>query len=253
MEALTCPDLPSAPAVASVRPPRNRQGRLLHGYLHKTSNSLCGIKGYASLIASGPARDAQASRWARRILAEVERLEMVYRSVQEMAFPPDRRAGVRGELGAVVARAVAEVRRQHDHLVVAWREDVSANLLLPEHDLEVALVEILRNSAESRPAGGSARVRVRLTCGCGRDGRLILQAADDGPGMSRELVARAADPFVTTKEGHLGIGLARVDTIMDLNGLGWSLQGRPGEGTQVVLEVGRSDDAGRSRLRGKGE
>jgi signal transduction histidine kinase len=256
MTTASCCDLlaPDAPADGSLAAPlRSPQGRLLHGYLHKTSNSLCGIKGYASLIAASLTRDPEAARWARRILAEVERLEEVYRSVQDMAFPCGHPPSGRGELPAVVARAVGRARQDHPQLVVVWREDMRARLLLPEHDLEVALTELLRNSAESRAPAGAARVRVRLTCGPAGKDRLALTVADDGPGMEPSLLSRAAHPFVTTKEGHLGIGLARVDTIMDLYGLGWSLDSRPAGGTRVVLEVGRAVRGARRLPRGKGK
>jgi signal transduction histidine kinase len=57
--------------------------------------------------------------------------------------------------------------------------------------------------------------------------------------MPPELLAQAIDPFVTTREGRLGIGLARVDTIMDMHGLGWGLRSVPQQGTTVSLEVAR--------------
>ena len=63
--------------------------------------------------------------------------------------------------------------------------------------------------------------------------------SDDGPGMPPELLTQVIDPFVSTRDGHLGIGLARVDTIMDMHGLGWGLRSVPGQGTTVTLDVAR--------------
>ena len=65
----------------------------------------------------------------------------------------------------------------------------------------------------------------------------MLFRSDDGPGMALDLLAQAIDPFVTTRDGQLGIGLARVDTILDMYGLGWGLRSAPGLGTTVTLEV----------------
>ncbi len=59
--------------------------KLLNGYLHKTSNSLCGIKGYASLIAEPETSIEQAMQWARKIVNEVERMEAIYHSVGILA------------------------------------------------------------------------------------------------------------------------------------------------------------------------
>jgi len=211
-----------------------RQGRLMRGYLHKTSNNLCGIKGYASLIAAGGA-DRQVAQWARQILAEVELMERIYRSVQDMAFaqpavPPG------GDLAAVVTAAVNSARTRCRALTVRVLGSSGAPLLLPARDLQLALEELLTNAAEAAPDGA----RVTISTLAGRRGRLQLQVADDGPGLPPAILAHAADPFVTTKPGRLGIGLARVDTLMDMYALPWSLANRPGGGALVVLEVARA-------------
>ncbi len=211
-----------------------RQGRLMRGYLHKTSNNLCGIKGYASLIAAGGA-DRQVAQWARQILAEVELMERIYRSVQDMAFaqaavPPG------GDLAAAVTAAVGAARSRCPALTVRVLGGSPAPLLLPARDLQLALEELLTNAAEASPAGA----RVTISTVSGRPGRLQLQVADDGPGLPPALLAQAADPFVTTKPGRLGIGLARVDTLMDMYALPWSLANRAGGGALVVLEVARA-------------
>ena len=48
------------------------------------------------------------------------------------------------------------------------------------------------------------------------------------------------NPFITTKEGHHGVGLTRVDTLMNMYGLGWSLESEEDLGTRVLLEVGEA-------------
>jgi signal transduction histidine kinase len=209
------------------------RGRLLSGYLHKTSNSLCGIKGYASMIARGPAAAARPEAWARKIIAEVEKLETIYRSIQEMAFPQLAEPGD-ANLDHVLRQALADGARRHPNLRLTSAPPIPGRLLLPERDLELIVAEVLANSAESR---GEA-VEVRVESGEAAGGRCWVSLADDGPGMAAELLMQAPDPFVTTRNGHLGIGLARVDTIMDIYGLGWGLRSAPGAGTVVTLEIG---------------
>lgn len=233
-----------AASTAEIRLPagmrRDRRGHLLRGYLHKSSNSLCGIKGYASLIAGGPVAAARTTAWARKIIAEVERLEDVYRSVREMAFPVPTPCVDTGDLGLVLADAVDAAEARHPNLAIAPLPAIAADLLLPAGDLLQILAAVLDNCAESRPA----TVGVDLCVSSGDGGRLVLAIADDGPGMPRELLAQAIDPFVTTRPGHLGIGLARVDTILDMHGLGWGLRSAPGYGTTVSLEVARPRPGG---------
>ena len=51
------------------------------------------------------------------------------------------------------------------------------------------------------------------------------------------VAGRATEPFVTTREGRLGVGLTRVETLMGLYGLAWSVDSVPGRGVTVRLEL----------------
>jgi len=208
--------------------------RLLRGYLHKTSNSLCGIKGYAGLIAAQDATEVKTGRWARRILTEIERLEDLLRSVGDMTTG---RAGFCGgeDLPGVLSMAVAEVKDENPGLTAVVRSLPEAELLLPEADLALALKEILKNSAQARE-----RVLVEITGQVEITGRVTLRLEDNGPGMEPELLKMAADPFVTTRDGNHGVGLTRLDTLCEMHGLAWSLASHPGTGTTVTLEVARA-------------
>ncbi len=212
---------------------RDRRGSLLRGYLHKSSNSLCGIKGYASLIAGGPEITGRTTAWARKIIAEVERLENIYLSVRDMAFPVPAPSLGTHDLAPVLADACDAAADRHANLRLGPTPHLDGALLLPAGDLLQVLAAVLDNSAESRDEA----VEVSISLAAGAGARQVLIISDDGPGMPRELLAQAVDPFVTTRERHLGIGLARVDTIMDMHGLGWGLRSVPDDGTTVTLEV----------------
>lgn len=210
--------------------------RLLAGYLHKTSNTLCGIKGYASLIAEGEDQDDQAGRWARKIILEVERMEEIFRSVGDLSRRrghPDAGLDLVGFV-TDTASAWAENRPGVD---LALGRLPEGELRLPAADLALLLKEILDNCGESSHCHRSI-VKVEIFGSVDAGGRLFLEIRDDGCGMEGELTAQASHPFVTTKEGHHGVGLTRVDTLMGMYGLAWTLDSAPGQGTRVGLEVG---------------
>jgi signal transduction histidine kinase len=215
---------------------RDCRGRLLHGYLHKSSNSLCGIKGYASLIAGRSGSGARTIGWARKIIAEVELLEDVYHSVRDMAFPMPAKCTDSENLATALADACDAAAARHTNLRLGPLPRADGPLLLPAGDLLQVLSAILDNSAESRIGPVEVTFGVQTT----GNGRIILRLSDDGPGMPREMLAQVLEPFITTRQGHLGIGLARVDTIMDMHGLGWGLRSVPLVGTTVSMEVARS-------------
>jgi signal transduction histidine kinase len=209
--------------------------RLLEGYLHKTSNTLCGIKGYASLIADRDFTGDEAGQWARKIIAEVERMEDIFRSVGDLTRGrgnPDTGVDLRGLVTDVVEGFASRTRGIDLHLGVV----PDGELRLPAADLSLLLTEILRNCAES---GRDETGEIDIAVGgeCRHDGRVYLTIRDNGRGMDPELQRQAPDPFVTTKDHHHGVGLTRVATLMEMYGLAWNLSSEEGNGTLVTIEV----------------
>lgn len=209
--------------------------RLLRSYLHKTSNSLCGIKGYASLIATPDQDTDKAAGWALKIIREVERMEAIYRSVHDLTAPrgnPDRGA----DLPALMDDVFRVCERRCPGLQVLCGRVPRAELLLPKGDLCLVLTEVLLNAVEGVDGTGRA-AKVEVTATVEPTGRLALRLRDDGEGIDAHLLPQACDPFVTTKDGHLGVGLTRVQTLLEMYGLAWTLSSKPGRGTTVTLEV----------------
>ena len=173
--------------------------RLLRSYLHKTSNSLCGIKGYASLIATPDQDTTKSAGWAEKIIREVERMEAIYRSVHDLTAPkgnPDRGVDLPGLLDDVFRVCESRCRG----LQVLCGRVPRASLLLPKGDLCLVLTELLLNSVEG-VEGQPGPARVEVTAMREPTGRLALRLRDNGPGIDPHLLAQACDPFVTTKDG----------------------------------------------------
>lgn len=216
-------------------PSRNPQERLLRGYLHKTSNSLCGIKGYASLIAGLGCQAADNARWAQKIILEIENMERIFQSVGDLASLQTQPAEP-ATLPEVLDQAWQAAVEAHPNLEILCGRIPAGQPLLPPADLGMVLREIFKNSAEGHDDTG-VRTSVTIACTRAANGMLELRLQDDGPGIAAELLAQVREPFVTTKPGHLGIGLTRVDTVMDMYGLAWSLTSAPGQGSLVTLEA----------------
>ena len=205
--------------------------KLLRGYLHKTSNSLCGIRGYAGLIAEREMAGSLAGKWAGKILCEIDRMEEIFRSVGDMArVCQPFRSGC--DLPGVLQRVKNELASINPNMTIKISPAPEGQLLLPEADLALVLKEILKNSHEAKQD-----VAIQVNGQIGISGRVVLCISDNGPGMSPELLKLAADPFVTTRDGHHGVGLTRVETILDMHGLAWSLTSRSGLGTTATMEV----------------
>ena len=68
----------------------------------------------------------------------------------------------------------------------------------------------------------------------------IIEVADNGPGFTPEVAARAFEPFFSAKEGGTGLGLASVHRIAQNHGGTVHLSNAPGSGAliEIRLKVG---------------
>jgi two-component system sensor histidine kinase RegB len=109
----------------------------------------------------------------------------------------------------------------------------------PEIQLPVRAVQqtvgiLVANALDASPVGQNVRL-----CIYPRNGRIIFEVHDQGPGMSVETARRAGEPFFTTKPPGQGMGLGLFLARLVAEKLGGTLrlQSRPGEGTLAVLEL----------------
>ena len=96
---------------------------------------------------------------------------------------------------------------------------------------ELALVNVLRNAAQSTAKGARMRVRVEKMDKCAR-----WTLEDDGPGIPDEVTRRLGQPFVTTRATGTGMGLAVVRRIMEASGGRLSVGRAELGGAEVTLE-----------------
>ena len=92
------------------------------------------------------------------------------------------------------------------------------------------------------PQGGRLTVETANRPG---SGHIAVSFADTGVGMTQEVLARATEPFFTTRPPGTasGLGLSIADGFARQSG-GWlELRSEPGIGTSVTLVLPRSDAA----------
>ncbi len=94
-----------------------------------------------------------------------------------------------------------------------------------------ALYLILHNAA----VFGEGKGVVVTVSSDGEWGRVLIQ--DDGPGFTAEALAKAYDPFYTTSEGGLGLGLSHARRAVELQAGRIHLRNRTDGGAEVEIAV----------------
>jgi len=105
----------------------------------------------------------------------------------------------------------------------------SPPIMVDRVQIQQVLVNLLRNAAEAM-ADSPRRELWVATMGINDTG-VEVTVADTGPGIPDELAARLFKPFVTTKPGGMGIGLAISRSIIEAHGGRLSMAPNAGGGT----------------------
>lgn len=99
--------------------------------------------------------------------------------------------------------------------------------------LEQMFTNLLANAAQAAGSGG----RVTVSGGARNDSHTTISIADNGPGMSPDVCARAGEPFFSTKPQGTGLGLAIARRIAVAHGGGLGINSTEGAGTIVRIDL----------------
>lgn len=207
-------------------------GQLAAGVGHELRNPLTSIK----LLAQAGLEDGAGLTpdELRTIEGEVRRMEQSLRTFLQFARPPkaERRPTDLGE----VVRGVAELLRgRAEKQRVGVRVDLPPGPLTLTADpdqLRQVLVNLGLNALDAMPAGGGLTWTARAA-----PGRLGVEVADTGPGLSRAILPRLFEPFASTKETGLGLGLVISKRIVEDHGGTIAAANRPGGGATFFVSL----------------
>ncbi|MGA8205246.1 MAG: ATP-binding protein [Woeseiaceae bacterium] len=155
-----------------------------------------------------------------------------YRQLTRLAPPEKKRVLVRDLFESVRLLAIAEWPRAEAALtteVSPGELDVFADRDL----LEPVLLNLLRNAWQA--AERLETPQIRLAGRLNRRGNVVIEVADNGPGVPHEIANRIFVPFFTTKAGGSGVGLALARQVMTAHGGFVRLLGSAGEGATFAL------------------
>jgi signal transduction histidine kinase len=102
--------------------------------------------------------------------------------------------------------------------------------------LELVLLNLAVNARDAMPNGGNFAITSKLAP---MPGFIDLMIKDTGIGMTKEVAARALEPFFTTKDAGkgTGLGLAQAQLLMQQSGGSLHLETEPGKGALFILRL----------------
>jgi PAS domain S-box-containing protein len=222
-------------------------GQMAAGIAHELKNPLAGIEVMAGLLR----RRVPDSPDAQSILTDIiNEAKMANATVVEILdyVRPVRLQNDRIALAEVVHASLVTAESK------AVRGEVVVNTRIPDdlpyvhgdrHQLCQVVTNLLINAFEALGGRGTVWIsgdRDTLDAEAGQTEGLpraavVLQVADDGPGVPPEMVDHIFNPFFTTKAQGSGLGLAIVRKIVDAHDGRIDIRSAPGSGTRFMVTL----------------
>ena len=220
---------------------------LATGAAHELSTPLSTIavvaKELERALAGG---DESARNDARLIRREVERCREILQRMAADSGQTSEQAERPIRLRELLATAVDGLPREQRVRLNVAAEAAESVLCSPPQATAQALRGVLKNALQASPQTCPVDVEARLEQGLCR-----IAIRDFGSGMSDDVLARAGEPFFTTKEPGegMGLGLFLTRVVVERAGGQVQLESRPGQGTTAVLTLPIISAATNHRMR----
>ncbi len=175
---------------------------------------------------------AVLERATRTIVDQVESMKKLVNAFRDYARMPSPALG-RLDLGQLVA----DVLHLYESSAATIRTEITPRLpevLGDAAQIRQILHNLLQNAEEALAGQDDGEIIVMAR----RDGDDVLVIVrDNGPGFPTEVLARAFEPYFTTKSRGSGLGLAIVKKIVDEHGGDVRLLNRDGGGAEVRIRL----------------
>jgi signal transduction histidine kinase len=178
-------------------------GRLVAELAHEIRNPVASIRNCLEVL-DRRLDDEQSAVFTQLAIEELARMHELAEGLLDLNRPVDPEA--LGADPAAVATQVAALmgagtQGERWPIEVSLPPDGPEAAIAPDA-LKQVLMNLLQNAQEAMPEGGRIEIRGRAP-----EGRVVVEVADHGTGISDDILAKIFDPFFTTKGDVRGVGL----------------------------------------------
>jgi PAS domain S-box-containing protein len=215
-------------------------GQLASGLAHEIGTPLNIIAGNAELLGMELRERRLDTTEVDAIVQHADRITGLIQQLltfTQAKEQPMAALAVQGPLTNVLR--LLETRFKHQGITVLLEVSSALPLLRGRAEqLEQVFLNVLVNAWHAMPGGGT----LTITAGVTADQKVHLSFSDTGMGMSADVLARACEPFYSTKGAYgTGLGLAICKQIIDSHEGTLRLESTPGIGTTVIVEIPQAD------------
>jgi len=217
-------------------------GQMAASVAHQVGTPLNLISGYVQMLQEDASGNPRTARRLEIVQEQIAKVDSVVRTLLDHSRRPGNRAPT--AVGPVLSRVADVARPKLVASGIALTLDVAPDLptiWADSEELELAMLNLVTNSLDAMPAGGSLTIRATTSHAQG----VRIEVSDTGTGISKDLLPRIFQPWVTTKAAGrgTGLGLSITHDVIARHGGTIDAVSEPGRRTTFTLELPSSDVA----------
>jgi len=225
----------------------NTMGMMASTLAHELNQPLTAAVNYVRaarrLMDAGPLEVGRVSEFLDRAVGETKLAGGIIRSLREFI---DKRESQRTpeDINTIVEEAISLNAGAPDiHTVIETRLGSSLPpVVVDKIQIEQVLLNLMRNGLDAM--GDQQKKNLTVLTAKGAPGYLLVSVADSGPGVAPKIAGQLFQPFVTTKENGMGVGLTICQSIIEAHGGRiWAEENKP-TGTVFHFQLPVEDGGG---------
>jgi len=214
-------------------------GELVTGIVHEMRNPLSVIKMNLNLIQRKSANSTNADLVTTEQLElaaqEAQQLEKMLAELLDFSKPITLKKKLLS-ITKLVDKSINAIKQAADksavEVIFHLYESQDFEVYADEDTIKILLSNLALNAIHASRPGSQIDLSFRLI-----DGNLNFEVIDKGKGMSSNVRERILDPFFTTRDDGIGLGMSNVKKIIDLYGGTINIESQENVGTTVSIRL----------------
>ena len=181
----------------------NLVGELAASIAHEVRNPMTTVRGFLQILKS---RDSlhENTDYFDLMISELDRANGIITEFLSIAKTKTELYTVvrlNNLVTSLYPLILADATNQDKRVVLETKEVIS--LPMNEREIRQLILNLTRNGLEAMTTGGILKIKTYMEANS-----IVLAVQDEGSGISQDIMAKLGTPFLTTKEGGTGLGLA---------------------------------------------
>src|SRR4030043_563145 len=213
-------------------------GEMSTAIAHEIKNPLTSIGGFARRLDRTLPEESQEKKYSQTIFKEVSRLEKIlndllnYTRDESLVF---KEVDLRGILEENLSMVTQRIHPGGIQLIKEYAEEIHRVMGDP-HQLKQAFFNLINNACQAMKGNGILFLRVHPFSKNGSH-YIKVEVEDTGKGINPENLHNIFNPFYSTKESSLGLGLPIVHKIITSHRGKIEVDNHPGRGVNFIITL----------------